>query len=339
MSDTNLVFLSFCTNFAPKIINDMKRVLIIKPLCWLSFLLLLFMAAPVWAQGEPAAVPDDMLGSMSAQDRAAVLLVSFGTTHDDTRAVTIDAMAQKVRAAYPQLQVVQSFTSRIILRRLKARGVEIDSPVEAMLKLRAQGITHLLVQSTNIIEGEEMESLRQDVDTMRPFFKEVRVGTPLLYDTADALRVAEILAQRHPANAKQREHVLLVGHGTEGPATAIYSQLDYMFKAEGHPNHHVGTIEGYPAFENALALIQAAKGKKVTLVPLMFVAGDHAKNDISVDWKEALEAAGLEVTLHIEGLGEVPEIQDIFLQHIHFSLQNKVRGIMEKKAIYSAQTD
>ena len=77
----------------------------------------------------------------------------------------------------------------------------------------------------------------------------------------------------------------------------------------------------------------------MTLVPLMFVAGDHAKNDISVDWKEALEAAGLEVTLHIEGLGEVPEIQDIFLQHIHFSLQNKVRGIMEKKAIYSAQTD
>ena len=104
----------------------MKRVLIIKPLCWLSFLLLLFMAAPVWAQGEPAAVPDDMLGSMSAQDRAAVLLVSFGTTHDDTRAATIDAMAQKVRASYPQLQVVQSFTSRIILRRLKARGIEID---------------------------------------------------------------------------------------------------------------------------------------------------------------------------------------------------------------------
>ena len=317
----------------------MKRVQTIKPLRWLSFLLVLLMSAPLWAQGEETAVPDDMLGSMTAQDRAAVLLVSFGTTHDDTRAATIDAMAQKVRASYPQLQIVQSFTSRIILRRLKARGIEIDTPVEAMLKLRAEGITHLLVQSTNIIEGEEMASRRHDVETMRPFFKEVRVGPPLLYDTADALRVAEILAQRHPANAKEREHVLLVGHGTEGPATAIYSQLDYMFKAEGHPNHHVGTIEGYPSFENALALIQAAKGKKVTLVPLMFVAGDHAKNDISVDWKEALEAAGLEVTLHIEGLGEVPEIQEIFLQHIIFSLQNKVRGIMEKKAIYSTQTD
>ena len=317
----------------------MKRVQIIKPIRWFSFLLVLLMAAPMWAQGEPAAVPDDMLGGMSAQDRAAVLLVSFGTTHDDTRATTIDAMTQKVRASYPQLQVVQSFTSRIILRRLKARGVEIDSPVEAMLKLRAQGITHLLVQSTNIIEGEEMESLRHDVETMRPFFKEVRVGTPLLYDTADALRVAEILAQRHPANAKQREHVLLVGHGTEGPATAIYGQLDYMFKAEGHPNHHVGTIEGYPAFENAFALIQAAKGKKVTLVPLMFVAGDHAKNDISVDWKEALEAAGFEVTLHIEGLGEVPEIQALLMEHLHFALTHRTRGIMERKAIYSTQTD
>ena len=317
----------------------MKRIHFIKPLEWLIPLFFMLLATPLWAQGEATAVPDDLLGNLTDQDRAAVLLVSFGTTHDDTRAATIDAFYHKVKEAFPQLTVTRSFTSRIILRRLKARGIEIDTPLEALLKLRAQGITHVVIQSTNIIEGEEMESLRKDVETMKPFFKEIRLGTPLLYSTEDAFHVVEILTQRHPVNEKQKEHVLFVGHGTEGPATAIYSQLDYMLKSTGHPYHHVATIEGYPTQEDALRLIQAQKGKLVTLVPLMFVAGDHAKNDISEDWKNALEARGLQVQLSIEGLGEIPEIQDIFMEHLRFSLTHRIRDIMEKKAAYASEND
>lgn len=317
----------------------MKIMTINKPLEWLISLFFMFLATPLWAQGEATVVPDDLLGNLTEQDRAAVLLVSFGTTHDDTRAATIDAFYHKVKEAFPQLTVTHSFTSRIILRRLKARGIEIDTPLEALLKLRAQGITHVVIQSTNIIEGEEMESLRKDVETMRPFFKEIRLGTPLLYSTEDAFHVVEILTQRHPVNEKQKEHVLFVGHGTEGPATAIYSQLDYMLKSTGHPYHHVATIEGYPTQEDALRLIQAQKGKLVTLAPLMFVAGDHAKNDISEDWKNALEARGLQVQLSIEGLGEIPEIQDIFMEHLRFSLTHRIRDIMEKKAAYASEND
>lgn len=317
----------------------MKRIHFIKPLEWLIPLFFMLLATPLWAQGEATVVPDDLLGNLTDQDRAAVLLVSFGTTHDDTRAATIDAFYHKVKEAFPQLTVTRSFTSRIILRRLKARGIEIDTPLEALLKLRAQGITLVVIQSTNIIEGEEMESLRKDVETMKPFFKEIRLGTPLLYSTEDAFHVAEILTQRHPVNEKQKEHVLFVGHGTEGPATAIYSQLDYMLKSTGHPYHHVATIEGYPTQEDALRLIQAQKGKLVTLVPLMFVAGDHAKNDISEDWKNALEARGLQVQLSIEGLGEIPEIQDIFMEHLRFSLTHRIRNIMEKKAAYASEND
>ena len=317
----------------------MKRFHFIKHLGWLIFLFSLFLTVPSWAQGEETAVSSDMIREMNPADKAAILLVSFGTTHDDTRAVTIDALYDKVKKAYPQITVARSFTSRIILRRLKARGIEFDTPIEAMLKLRAEGITHLVVQSTNIIEGEEMESLRRDVETIKPFFKEIRVGTPLLYSTEDALSVVEILTRRHPVNEKQKQHVLFVGHGTEGPATAIYSQLDYMMKAKGHKNYHVATIEGYPTQDDALRLIQAAKGKMVTLIPLMFVAGDHAKNDISVDWKEALEAESLKVQLYIEGLGEIPEIQDIFMEHLRFALTHRIRDIMEKKAIYAGQTD
>ena len=133
--------------------------------------------------------------------------------------------------------------------------------------------------------------------------------------------------------------MLLVGHGTETPATAIYSQLDYMFKANGHTNYHVGTIEGYPTFDTALRQIQQAKGRTVVLQPLMFVAGDHARNDISEDWKGQLENAGLKVELRIEGLGEIPEIQDIFIEHIRKMMQYRTRNISEKKKIYSKQKD
>ena len=280
-----------------------------------------------------------LFSQMDKNDKAALLMVHFGTTYDDTRAKTIDIINEKAHRLFPQMELRESLTSRIILRRLKARGLVKDTPMEAMMRLCAEGYTHLIVQSTNIIEGVEMESLRRDVERMKPFFKEIRVGDPLLYHVEDAQKVVEILRQRVPVDVKKKEHVLLVGHGTETPATAIYSEVDYMFKAKGHANYHVGTIEGYPTFDTALQQIQQMKGKTVTLMPLMFVAGDHAKNDISQDWKEQLEAAGMKVVLHIEGLGEIPEIQDIFMGHIRKMIQYRKRDISEKKSIYTKQKD
>ena len=158
--------------------------------------------------------------------------------------------------------------------------------------------------------------LRRDVERVRPFFDEIRIGTPLLYTVEDAEHVCDILVKRHAADAKKREHVVFVGHGTEGPATALYSQLDYMLEAQGHGNYHVATIEGYPTYETMLAKLKVQKAKKVTLVPLLFVAGDHASNDIAVEWKEALEKEGLTVGTAIEGLGEVPEIQDLYIEKV-----------------------
>lgn len=280
-----------------------------------------------------------LLKSMVEGDKAALLMVHFGTTYDDTRAKTIDKINEKAKREFTQLEVRECYTSRIILRRLKARGMMKDNPLEAMMKLASEGYTHLIVQSTNIIEGVEVESLRRDAERMRPFFKEIRVGTPLLYSVEDAERIVKILTDRQPVSTKKREHVLLVGHGTETPATAIYSQLDYMFKANGHTNYHVGTIEGYPTFDTALRQIHQAKGRTVVLQPLMFVAGDHARNDISEDWKGQLENAGLKVELRIEGLGEIPEIQDIFIEHIQKMMQYRTRNISEKKKIYSKQKD
>ena len=251
-----------------------------------------------------------------AQD-TSLLMVHFGTTYDDTRRNTIDAINEKAHKAFPTMTVREAYTSRIVISRLAKRGIRKDTPTEALLKLRSEGVRTVKVQPSYVIDGIEMDRLRKEIEQVRPFFDSIWVSTPLLYSVEDAETVCEILVNRHPADNKQREHVLFIGHGTEGPATALYSQLDYMLRANGHANYHVATIEGYPTQATALAQIKAMKGRKVTLVPLLFVAGDHANNDISVEWKEALEKEGLSVDVKLEGLGEVPEIQDLYIKKIN----------------------
>lgn len=244
----------------------------------------------------------------------AVLMIHFGTTYDDTRAKTIDAINAKAKEEFPGLAFAEAYTSRIVMARLEKRGIHKETPTDALLRLRSQGHRRILIQPTYVIDGIEMDKLRRETDNLRPFFDSLRMGTPLLYSVEDAEQVCDILAARHPVDTKKREHVLFVGHGTESPATALYSQLDYMMRAQGHLNYHVATIEGYPTFDTAVREMKMMKGRKVILVPLLFVAGDHASNDISIEWKEQLEKMGFSVELHIEGLGEVPEIQDLYIK-------------------------
>ena len=307
---------------------------------FLSLLFLLSVSLLCHAHGGGNYEHSDMLASMKPGDKAALLMVHFGTTHDDTRAATIEAINGKAQTAFPKLKFQEAYTSRIIIRRLKKRGIEKNTPLDALLKLRGEGYTHIIVQSTNIIDGVEMESLRRDVESVLPFFKEVRVGTPLLYSVEDAGKVVKIMESRFnvPVQAKKtaKENFVLVGHGTYTPSTAIYSQMDYMLKADGLTNFHVGTIEGYPTFKTMLAQLKAEKAKRVTLVPFMFVAGDHAKNDIAGEWKEMLEKEGFTVKVHLEGLGQIPEIQEIFIEHIRFGLKHRMLDIMTKKAAYAA---
>lgn len=257
-----------------------------------------------------------MCRAQDISSERALLMVHFGTTYDDTRQKTIDAINQKAREAFPGMAVREAYTSRIVMKRLAQRGVVKDTPVEAMLRLRGEGCKTLIVQPSFVIDGKEMDALRRDVERLRPFFDSITVGTPLLYSVEDCQRVCDVLVSRHAVNQKQREHVLFVGHGTEGPATALYSQLDYQLRASGHPNYHVATIEGYPTLDTTIAQIKAKKGRRVTLVPLLFVAGDHASNDIAVEWKAELEKQGFAVSVCLEGLGEVPDIQQLYIEKI-----------------------
>lgn len=291
---------------------------------------------PAYAHGEEIFVHEDVMQNLREGDKIALLMVHFGTTHDDTRAVTIDAINRKVMQEFPQMEFREAYTSRIIMRRLAKRGVRKLNPVEALAQLKSEGFTHVIVQSTNIIDGIEMESLRKDIDQMRPLFKEIRLGMPLLYTPEDYKQVIGCLAGK----SKEKTFTILVGHGTYTPATAQYAMLDYMLQTEGHTDFAVGTVEGYPTFDNAVDRLQEQKKiKQVQLLPFMFVAGDHAKNDIAGDMKEALEKKGYKVTPLLEGLGEQPAIQQIYIDHIRFILKHRQVDIVKKKKDYANAKD
>ena len=289
-------------------------------------LILSFMMATLSSKGQTF--------ELAQGDKAALLMVHFGTTYDDTRALTINAINAKAAEAFPDMRIEEAYTSRIVMKRLADRGIVKQTPREMLLRLAADGYTHVFVQGTNVIDGIEAESLRDEVAFMAPFFKDIRVGRPLLYSVEDCTEVVDVLAARYAGCVDKNSSVVLIGHGTDTPATAIYSQIDYMFASQGHPQFHVATVEGYPEYDTTLARLKADKVKSVTLVPFMFVAGDHARNDIDSDWREKLEKEGFKISTVLEGLGQITGIQDIYIEHIRAGLASKPLGATQRKNAY-----
>lgn len=277
----------------------------------------------------------DFFAGMQPGNKAALLMVHFGTTHDDTRKLTINAINHKAHEIFPNLDLYEAYTSRIIIHRLKQRGIEKLTPPEVLKQLQKNGYTHVIIQSSNIIDGIEMESLRQDVKDAEKNFKDIRIGKPLLYASEDYEQVIDTLMPSINAHGA----VVLVGHGTYTPITASYTMMDYMLKAKGYNKVHVGTIEGYPTFDDILRMLKIGKEKNVTLVPFMFVAGEHAKNDIAEDWKNDLEKEGYIVNVCMKGLGENSGIQNLFIERIKFATTHKLLPINEKKKEYAKGKD
>lgn len=275
---------------------------------------------------------------MEGSDKLAIVMAHFGTTHIDTREKTIDAINQRAKDEFSQIgDIFVCYSSRIVIRSLEQRdGVKIPTLEEMLSSLLEEGYTHVIVQPTHLIEGVEMEALRREVAEVKSRFKDIRVGKPLLYSPEDYSKVLEALRDRVPQG--KSDAVVLIGHGTYTAITATYAMMDYMLKDYGMDSWHVGTVEGYPKIENVLRRLKANKDKSVLLVPFMFVSGEHSKNDIKGAWRERLEEEGYKVSLHLEGMGENQAIQDIFIDHIRFALDNRQIDILEKKRGYQNPT-
>lgn len=274
----------------------------------------------------------DIFQEMKKGDKAAIIGVHFGTTHEDTRIKTIDAVNSLLKQEFKvhKADFFEAYTSRIIIKRLNDRGTKKENPEQLLNKLAKEGYTHIIIQPTTIINGLEMESLAKNVAQLKHLFKDIRLGSPLLYSPEDYENVIQVITK---GKGRTKSYVL-VGHGTYDPTTAQYAMLDYMLKAKGYSNFVVGTIEGYPSFDDAVNQLKQIGNKEIVLIPFMFVAGEHAKNDIAEDWKEALEKEGYRVEAKLEGLGEIQEIQQLYLDKAKFSIHHKKREILDKKKVY-----
>jgi len=298
----------------------------------IKYLIILLLMSNYSIAGNKIFEPSDILKNMGAGDKAAILMVYFGSTHYETRSLTIDALNERAKKAFPQFEVREAYTSRIVIKRLSERGIDKLNPSEALQKLLQDGYTHIVIQSMTIMDGVEMESLRENVDKLQSQFKEIRISTPLLYYCEDYKYVVKTLAEKY--HAAQDMAYLIVGHGTYDVATAQYAMLDYVFKDEGYNNFFVGCIEGYPFYEQVVKKLHDSKPRRVMLIPFMFVAGEHAKNDIAKDWRSKLLQEGFEVNVCFDGIGQLPQIQQRFIDIARFYTRNRRISIMEKKNIY-----
>jgi sirohydrochlorin cobaltochelatase len=259
--------------------------------------------------------------------RKALLVVSFGTSHAETRDKTIGAIERNLAEAFPGYEIRRAFTSGMIIDVLRRRdGVAIDDVPDAMECLIRDGFQEVLVQPTHVIPGDEYDDMVREVMPYANRFETLRIGKPLLYDTEDQRKVVCAVMKQFPDLA-EREALVLMGHGTVHPINAVYAALDYLFKDMGYSNVFVGTVEAYPDIETILGAVDGFRPEKVILMPLMVVAGDHAVNDMASDeedsWKSLFKNAGCEVECVLKGLGEFQSIRDIYLEHVEAMLEKE----------------
>ena len=271
-----------------------------------------------------------------------ILVVSFGTSFNNSRAADIKGIEDAIQAAYPDWSVRRAFTAQIIINHVQARdGEKIDNMEQALERAVANGVKNLVVQPTHLMHGAEYDEMMEMVDSYRDQFESVAIAEPLLGEVgsdatvinADKEAVAKAITAEAvktagfdslDAAAKDGTAFVFMGHGTSHTAKVSYTQMQSQMNALGYKNVFIGTVEGEPeetACENVIEAVKAAGYTKVVLRPLMVVAGDHANNDMAGDdedsWKSQFEASGEfdSVDCQIAGLGEVADIQQLYVAH------------------------
>lgn len=252
-------------------------------------------------------------------EKTGILLVHYGTSNDKSRAQTIDKLNFRVAETFPDCAVVEAYSAPSVIKTLAKRGIKKLYISQALDSLKALGCNKLVVQSTMLLDGVMTEMLRTEVGKVKNDFRAVSVVRPLLYSVDDCRTMIEMLTKSLLADksvATKKSQVVLVGHGSDSPANAMYSQIDYLLKAEGKSSWHVGTIEGFPKIENVEQQLKNSRNKNVILVPLLYIAGNHQKEDIDGVWKTQLQTKGYHVDVFGKGIGEMTEIQNMIIDKI-----------------------
>lgn len=253
--------------------------------------------------------------------KPVILVVSFGTSYDDNRDLSIGAVEADIAAAFPEYEVRRAFTAQTVIDILGDRNdLDIDNVTEAMDRLVDDGVTKVVIQPTHVMNGAEYHDVMAEIAPYADKFEVMAIGAPLLTTYEDYEAVIEALLADNENAGSADTALVYMGHGTHHFANATYSQLEAMMHAEGYENAFVGTVEGFPTLEVVQSQVTAYGAKKIVLMPLMVVAGDHASNDMAGDeedsWKVILTGAGFEVECVLEGLGQNADIRAIYIDHI-----------------------
>ena len=286
---------------------------------------------------------DDKIG------KKELLVVSFGTSFNDSRAKDIKGIEDALQKAFPDWAVRRAFTAQIIINHVQARdGEKIDNMEQALDRAVKNGVQVLVIQPTHLMHGAEYDELKAAVDKYSSKFAKVAVAEPLLGEvgkdasiinadkkaTAVAVTAAAVKDAGFDsidAAAKAGTAFVFMGHGTSHTAKVSYSQMQAQMNALGYKNVFIGTVEGEPeetACEEVIKAVSAAGYKNVILRPLMVVAGDHANNDMAGEdddsWLSMFKASGNfdKVDPQIEGLGRLPAIQKLYISHTQVAVDS-----------------
>ena len=278
-----------------------------------------------------------------------LLVVSFGTSFNDSRVADISGVEKKLQEAYPDWSVRRAFTAQIVINHVQARDDEkIDNMEQALERAVSNGVKNLVVQPTHLMHGAEYDELVDAVNNYKDKFETVTVAEPLLGEVGsdaaavndDKKNVAEAITAEAVKTAgydsldaakEDGTAFVFMGHGTSHSAKVSYSQMAAQMSELGYENVFIGTVEGEPeetACENVINNVKEAGYKKVVLRPLMVVAGDHANNDMAGDdedsWKSQFEASGAfdKIDTQIAGLGEIDAIQQIYVDHTKAAIES-----------------
>lgn len=251
--------------------------------------------------------------------KRGIIVASFGTTFAETRRLSIESIENRIRKKHQDDLVLRAFTSKIVVRRLKKRdNLHIDDVGEALEKMKTQGIKQVFIQPLHIIKGVEYEKILSAVDKFKIENKEMEifVGRPMLDREDDYKNVVRAL----DLEVKEENQALVyMGHGSYHNADISYEKLQEEIDKD-HRHIYMATVEGAITLEDIIEKLKREKIKYVLLKPFMIVAGDHATNDMSSDeddsWKTILEENDIEVKIDMTSLGEMENIQNIFIEHL-----------------------
>ncbi len=260
-----------------------------------------------------------------------LLVVSFGTSFNDNRRLTIGAIETALEDAFPDWSVRRGFTSQIVIDHVLERdGEVIDNVDQALQRAVDNGVKRLVVQPTHLMDGYEYNDLADAVARYADKFEAVALGKPVLADDADFQAVAKAVTAATAAYDDGRTAIVFMGHGTEAASNGVYAKMQQALTDGGYANYFVGTVEAKPDLDDVLAAVGAGDYSRVVLRPLMIVAGDHANNDMAGDgedsWKSAFQAAGYEVACLVQGLGELEDIQALLVSHAQAAMDTLGQG-------------